>query len=97
MVNVAVEGDGTEHAAVFRIRNLSDRPVRVLGVTTSCACVSVDELPVDVPSRGERDRRVLIRIDGSLKGPVDQMVEYYTDHRSAPQLRGVLRVQGSGG
>lgn len=35
VVNLSAGGGGTERTAVFRLRNLSDRPVRVLGARRS--------------------------------------------------------------
>ncbi len=78
------EGDARE--VVFLIRNLTDNPVRVVGVTTSCTCVSTERLPVVLPARGAKELHVALRLAKSPTGSIVQSVIYHTDHPAAPNL-----------
>jgi len=81
---------GDTRKAVFVIRNLTSEPVRVLGVTTSCSCLSTDELPVTIGPRSSRPMRVSIKLGGDQPGPIQQVIAYHTDHPTASNLRGTI-------
>jgi hypothetical protein len=82
---------GDTQAAVFRLRNLTSQPVKVLGASVSCDCVSTEKLPAEVPPGGAHDLRSTVHLDGRVTGPFEQFVTYYTDHPSAPALRVTIR------
>ncbi|MFI5457735.1 MAG: hypothetical protein ACHRXM_20020 [Isosphaerales bacterium] len=78
------EGDSRE--AVFLIRNLTDKAVGVVGVTTACTCVSSERLPVVLPPKGTKELRVALQLVKSPTGKTVQSVVYHTDHPAAPSL-----------
>jgi len=78
------EGDARE--AVFLIRNLTDKPVGVVGVTTSCTCVSTERLPVVLPPKGTKELHVALQLVKSPPARIVQSVVYHTDHPAAPSL-----------
>ncbi len=82
---------GDTRKAVFVIRNLTGEPVRVLGVTTSCSCLSTDELPVTIAPRSSRPMRVSIKLGGDQPGPIQQVVAHHTDHPTASNLRAIVK------
>lgn len=84
---------GDTRSAVFRLRNLTGKPVRVLGATVSCDCVSTEGLPSEVDAGGSILLRSSVHLDGRVSGSFEQSVTYFTDHPSAPSLRVVIRGQ----
>ncbi len=67
----------TEHVARFTLANLTDRPVRVVGGEQSCACVALDELPVEVAARGSGEISVQFFVAG--EGLYAQQLLLYID------------------
>lgn len=84
---------GEDCEAVFLVRNLTDQPVRILGVTTSCACVSTAKLPVVVPPRETRPMPVALHLEGAQPGFIVQTATYHTDHPAAPSLRATVKAR----
>ena len=82
---------GDTQEAVFEIRNLASGPVRVLGATVSCDCVTTEGLPVEVAAGESRRLRSTLHLDARMSGLFEQSVTYFTDHPSAPSLRVVIR------
>jgi hypothetical protein len=82
---------GDTQPAEFRLRNLTSRPVKVLGATVSCDCVRTEGLPADIAPGGALTLRSSVHLDGRVTGPFEQFVSYYTDHPAAPSLRVVIR------
>lgn len=82
---------GDTESAVFRLRNLTTQPVKVLGASVSCDCVSTEKLPAEVPPGGSLLLRSAVHLDGRVTGPFEQFVTYDTDHSSAPSLRVTIR------
>jgi hypothetical protein len=77
--------------ADFRMRNLTSQPVRVLGATVSCDCVTTEGLPTVIDAGGSLRLRSSVHLDARSLGPFVQSVLYYTDHPAAPSLRVVIR------
>jgi hypothetical protein len=82
---------GDTQTAEFRLRNLTSRPVKVLGATVSCDCVTTEGLPAEVAAGGSLRLRSSVHLDGRVTGPFQQSVTYYTDHPAAPSLRAVIQ------
>jgi hypothetical protein len=72
--------------AVLTIHNFADTPLRVLGVTTTCTCVSTEKLPLVIAPRGRKEVRVTVHVGASSSERPVQTVEYHTNHPSAPNL-----------
>ena len=86
---VALVEDGSardEGKAAFVIRNLTDSTINVLGMTTSCTCVSADKLPVSLGPGETRQLQVIVHLGTNSRTTVEQTVVYHTDHPAASSL-----------
>lgn len=83
---------GEAGGAVLLIRNLTGRPVRLLGVSTSCTCVSTDKMPVVIPPHLTKELHVMLKPGEPTAPRSEQIVVYHTDHPTAPRL--VVKVTG---
>ena len=83
---------GEDRDAAFLVSNLSDDPVQVLGVKTSCGCIAVEKLPVTVPPRGTKEVRLTIHLEESFSGTVEQALTFHTDEPSTPRF--LVKVSG---
>jgi len=76
--------------ATVKLRNLSDRPLRILAVQPSCKCTTVDELVgKDIPAKGEVELTASMKKDsspGQKKADIKVLVEGY-DRTIPIQLR----------
>lgn len=78
---------GDEREAVLSFHNLTDKPVAVLGATTSCTCISmVDKLPLTILAKGMKELHIKTTLGGSKAGRGQRTVVFYTDHPAAPSL-----------
>jgi hypothetical protein len=65
---VSAVGDGEvgwQRKFPIRLRNHTDRPVRLYGGTTSCSCIATDDLPITLPGGGTETLEVQVRFAGS--------------------------------
>jgi hypothetical protein len=81
---------GNEGLLEFKLKNWTDRPIRVFGARSSCACVSLNEFPMGVLPRQERDLRV--QLQTRKTGRVSATVRLFTDDPARHDL--VLTVVG---
>ena len=61
-------GEGTAgESRTFQVqlRNYSDKPIKVVGGTTSCACIATQDLPITIPAGGAESINVKITFSGS--------------------------------
>jgi hypothetical protein len=74
---------GTHREGSFTIRNLSARPIRVVGWQAVCGCVSMDDLPVAIDAWGSRDLcvRVTLSSDGDDRVVSQPLIFYIDDGR----------------
>ena len=82
--------DETQAAEVV-VRNLTSRPVKLLGATVSCDCVSTEGVPAEIPAGGALRLRLKVHLDARMSGPFGQTGTYFTDHPAAPNLRVAIR------
>jgi hypothetical protein len=81
-------GDAVAGQVVERkvdVRNWSDQPVRVIGGTSDCSCVTTIDLPLTIPPGVSRPVRVQMTIPRSTLGTLTRTVELWTafgDRRS---------------
>jgi len=74
----------------FLLRNWTTRPIKVLGVTQSCTCLSTSDLPMVIPPNGEAILKVSSRSKSTL-GWYSERLRVFTD---VGQSYFVLGVQG---
>src|SRR5262249_10310936 len=55
---------GLQRKFTIRLRNHTDRPVRLYGGTTSCSCIATDDLPISLPRGGTETIDVQVRFVG---------------------------------
>ncbi|MGH7201993.1 MAG: DUF1573 domain-containing protein [Planctomycetaceae bacterium] len=77
---------GEKRLAVFEITNREDRPVTIVGGTTTCACTTTQGLPVTVPPGETRTVPVTVTIVGTES--FSQTVTLYRDGQSLGMLQG---------
>jgi len=84
-LGVGRAGDRLE--AVALVHNYSSAPVRIVGGTADCTCVTTVGLPLVIPPGGRADVPVTLTIPTSTPGRLDRVLTLYTDCPSKPQLR----------
>ena len=52
-VDIGEAEPGAEVGAIFRLKNLTNREIKILGAESSCNCSVIDSLPVSIPPRTE--------------------------------------------
>jgi hypothetical protein len=70
---------GNQLEATIEIRNWIDRPVRLIGGTSDCSCVTSIGLPVSVPPRGSVSIPLLLKVRQSTPGVFTREAELWTD------------------
>lgn len=81
---------GTVTEVVFTVRNLSGKPVRIVGGSSSCDCMLVENLPTLLGPRATQT--ITISVHGNDVGHFSRSVELYID--SPRQTRLPLIVEG---
>lgn len=82
---------GEARVVSVTVENLTAGPVRLIGGTTSCACVATADLPVTLPPGGRTEVRVGVRFTGE-PGAFLHTFEWYTDAPGQPRVGG--RIAG---
>lgn len=73
---------GESKLVVLRVHNNSNQPINIVGGTSSCACITLRDLPVTIQSGGYKEIGVIIKYVG-LPGQFVRQFVLYTDHLSA--------------
>lgn len=93
-VDVGTGRDGEQTAVDIRIRNLTLRPIKVLGVVSACSCIQIVESPLEVGPRSAESVRVKVAFTGQ-PGSFSQTIDLYTDapgqYRLMVPIRGAVR------
>jgi len=76
--------DETSEVA-FRIENLTRKPVRIVGATWSCTCMSTNDLPLEIPPGERRKVAVDVRPTPKISG-TEQRVTFFTDCPDKPVM-----------
>jgi hypothetical protein len=84
----------THHIVEFVVQNRSDKPLRIVGGTTTCRCVATRGLPVVVPARGSRPVPVEVTVL-SADTDFNQSVTMFSDGNVLGVLQG--RIVGKVG
>ena len=80
----------------YRLTNLTGHPIGLLGVTTTCTCTEVTELPRTIGAGETIAVRATIKIGGK-NPPTTGRIRLFTDESHAPEivLAFTVRVAGS--
>jgi Protein of unknown function (DUF1573) len=84
--------EGESREVEFTIKNMSTNQLNILGVTTSCSCVSSESMPISIEKGGKKSVRVTIHLEKTATGEVTQTIEYHTDNKTSPKL--VAKITG---
>ena len=80
ILDAGAELAGKQRTVKLRVYNYSDRRVQIVGGTSSCSCVAIESLPLEI--KYGTDIQVVINYKGSPGRFLRQFV-LYTDHPSA--------------
>jgi hypothetical protein len=81
----------TKTEVSFVLTNLTSRPIKIVGSSTTCSCTIAENLPMTIVPHGSASVNVAVSIGQEL-GAVRQDVEFYTDCPNLPSL--VVSVAG---
>ncbi|MFT3879401.1 MAG: DUF1573 domain-containing protein [Gemmatales bacterium] len=87
-------GEGTageQRTFQIALRNYSDKPIKVVGGTTTCSCIATQDLPITIPPGSSETINVKIKFSGSA-GKFAHRFMLYTD---ADKPLTVARFSGS--
>ncbi len=74
---------GEERQFEITLRNYTDRPMRIIGGTADCSCVTTSDLPITVPQGEARRITVMARFVGPV-GVAQQVFRLFTDDEKHP-------------
>jgi len=83
---VSYVGDGIageQRSFTIQLANHRDRPIKVIGGTTTCSCIATNDLPIIVPPRESRPITVRITFRGSPGRFRHSFVLYTDDEKQA--------------
>lgn len=86
-VDFGVGGHGEVLAARVRVRNWSDTPVRIVGGTSDCACVTTAELPRTIEPGEACELLVHLRVPPSGAGRYERDAELWADRQGMARVR----------
>jgi len=66
-----------------RAENLTDKPIKLVGATATCSCVSLANLPLSIMPRDSEAFRVLLSSNDDGKFDEVQTIDVYSDNASA--------------
>jgi hypothetical protein len=76
---------GDERVFAVKITNHTDRPIRLVGGTTRCACIATQDLPVTLEPRVTQSVNVWLRFHGA-PGSFQHRFEFFTDDEVQPRV-----------
>jgi hypothetical protein len=72
---------------VVEVRNWSDRPVRLIGGTSDCSCLTTADLPLTIPPGEARPVTVQLTVPPAKLGALTRVVELWTDNDEHRTIR----------
>lgn len=91
-VDVGSGTSGEKRTAAIHIRNLSFKPIQVVGLKVTCSCVSSESLPFDVEPREIRDFELVVSIGGASTDFERVAVLFFDNHGKMRQVP--IRITG---
>ena len=61
------------------IRNLTNHPIRLVGGTSDCSCLTTDGMPIEIPSDGQENVTVSLRLPLTASGTFTRLVKIWID------------------
>ncbi len=89
---------GQNYETVVSLRNRSAQTVRVVGGGTTCTCVTLESIPLEIPAHGRRELAVRFKVGEHLRGQKEfrNSLVYYLEGCQQFQVRGTIRGKLSG-
>ena len=69
------------------VRNWTDQPVRLVGGTSDCSCVTTVDLPLSIPPGEARPVTVRMKIPDATHGAFTRIAELWTDNDDRRSIR----------
>jgi hypothetical protein len=85
--------EGTRRTASFRLTNLSDAPISILGAEAACGCTATQDLPLLVPPKATKVVRVEVTFFAH-EGDFCRDLMFLTDSADTPRVE--ARICGFG-
>jgi hypothetical protein len=84
---------GQNYETVVTLRNRSAKPIRVVGGGTTCTCVTLESIPLEIPARSSRELAVRFKVGEHLRGQKEftSGLVYYVEGGQQFNVRGVVR------
>jgi hypothetical protein len=82
---------GQGRAISLEVINHTDTPICVIGGSTSCSCMTAEDLPLTVPAREQRSLAIRVTFKGKPGRFLHRFV-FYTDSKKQPVV--VVRLAG---
>lgn len=77
---------GETLTATATVANWTGRPVRILGGTADCSCITTDDFPLVIPPNSKASFRIRMKVLSDASGHVSRTISIRTDHADRPQL-----------
>ena len=79
--------------ATVEIRNWTDRPVRLIGGTSDCSCITTEALPLTLMPGQSQSIPVALKVKGNAQGTIIRTGEIWTDSDRTRKLRMTVRCR----
>jgi hypothetical protein len=83
---------GQRYETAVTLRNRSAKPIRVVGGGTTCTCVTLESIPVEIPAHGRRELAVRFKVGEHLHGQKEftSGLVYYLERGQQFNVRGAI-------
>jgi hypothetical protein len=84
---------GQNYETVVTLRNRSAKPIRVVGGGTTCTCVTLESIPLEIPAHGRRELAIRFKVGEQLRGQKEftSGLVYYLEGGQQFNVRGVIQ------
>jgi hypothetical protein len=65
---------GAERIAIFKVTNLADHPISIIGSEQECSCITLEKLPISLSPKENRDISLKIKLPASEKNDMSRKV-----------------------
>ena len=89
---VPVLEPGQSYETVVTLLNRSAKPIRVVGGGTTCTCVTLESIPLEIRAHGRRELAVRFKVGEHLRGQKEfkNGLVYYLEGSQQFNIRGVI-------
>jgi hypothetical protein len=86
---------GQSYETIVTLYNRLSKPIRVVGGGTSCTCVTLENIPLEIPSNSRRELAVRFKVGEHLRGQREftSSLVYYLEGGQQFLVRGVVRYR----